>query len=111
MTIQQYREYLSKGGTIDCYGMNFSLLPQDRVIIINNLNDKMISNNIELLYKTFLDLQKEIASGIKNLEITGIEVKLNEYIPHTYNLVLDTIEHKNNKEKIENGISAGMKYK
>lgn len=109
MTIQQCREYLKECKTVECYGLNVKLLPDDLVVIKNDINPNVVSTNIVQKYSIFIDLNVNLVSAIKNLEITDINLKKDDNNPHIWILELDTVKHINNKE--DNGrIGAGMKY-
>lgn len=109
MTIQQYREYVIKNNEIQCFGIKWRLLMDDSVVILNDIDNKVISNRVVITYKNFIDSDIQISSIINNLSITDINIILDPYKPHAYNLILDT-RNKDKKEKVEGGIGAGMKY-
>lgn len=109
MTIQQYREYLKQGNKVECYGMKFKMMENDYIVIRNNINPNVVSENILINYNHFIDLEVQLSSSIKNLEIKKIRVLKDEYNPHVYVLELDTRDKKKKKED-NRGIGAGMKY-
>ena len=109
MTIQQYREYLKEHKIVECYGLNVKLFPNDLVIIKNNINPNIVSTNIVEKYSNFIDLNVNLVSAIKNLEITDINLRKDNDNSHTWILELNTIKHINNKED-DGRIGAGMKY-
>ena len=109
MTIKEYRENIIKNNEVECFGIKWKLLMNDSVIILNDIDNKVISNKVVLLYKNFIDSNIQISSIINNLSITDINIVLDPYTPHAYNLILDT-RNKDKKEKTEGGIGAGMKY-
>lgn len=109
MTIQQYREYLKQGNKVECYGMKFKMMGNDYIVIRNNINPNVVSENILINYNHFIDLEVQLSSSIKNLEIKKIRVLKDEYNPHLYVLELDTRDKKKKKED-NRGIGAGMKY-
>ena len=83
MTIQQYREYLKQGNKVECYGMKFKMMENDYIVIRNNINPNVVSENILINYNHFIDLEVQLSSSIKRVKIYKILFNLSIKLDHS----------------------------